>query len=277
MSTMATAASGRAPVLGVEGIGFWASGLPGLEALRAFLRAPDAAPEGQPPPRRPAPDMLPANERRRAPDTVLLALQAAQQACAMAARDPATLPSVFASCHGDLAITDAICATLARAPLELSPTRFHNSVHNAAAGYWTIASGCHAPATALSAHAGSFAQGLLEAAAQALVESTPVLLVGYDAASPAPLADVSPSEGLLALALVLSPPPSLSSAATACRLSLALESEAAPHYTGPLQQRLGGNAMASVLPLAEALALGRHGSLCLHAGPGSRLRLELAA
>ena len=26
----------------------------------------------------------------------------------------------------------------------MSPTRFHNSVHNAAVGYWTIATGCHA-------------------------------------------------------------------------------------------------------------------------------------
>src|SRR5690606_22989346 len=74
-----------APRLAIEGVGFWASGLPGFAALRGFLRdgtLPDAAPA------RPAPALLPANERRRAPDTVLLALDAAQQACAMAGRDP---------------------------------------------------------------------------------------------------------------------------------------------------------------------------------------------
>ena len=259
-----------APVLLVEGIGFWASGLPGLDALRGFLRA-GVLPEAPPP--RPAPALLPTNERRRAPDTVLLALEAAQAACAMAGRDPAALPSVFASCHGDLAITDHLCSTLARTPDQVSPIRFHNSVHNAAAGYWTIGTGCHAAATALSAHAGSFAQGLLEAAAQVLVEATPVLLVGYDAGAPGPLAEVSPSEGLLALAVVLGP--ARPDAQARRSLRLALEPGTAPAHAGAVQQRLGGNAMAAVLPLAEALALDARGPLLLHAGPGSRLRVEL--
>lgn len=257
----------------VEGLGFWASGLPGLEHLRAFLGDNGTdAPGGA---ARPAPALLPPNERRRAPDTVLLALQAAQAACSMAGRDPASLPSVFASCHGDLAITDAICATLATAPRELSPTRFHNSVHNAAAGYWTIASGCHAPATALSAHAGSFAQGLLEAAVQAMVEDTPVLLVGYDAAGPGPLAQVSPSRGLLAAALVLAPRHLAS--APGMELRVALEAQPAPPPAGALHQHLGGNAMAALLPLVEALALARSGPVWLHAGPGSRLRVDVTA
>ena len=38
-----------------------------------------------------------------------------------AGRDPATLPSVFASTHGDLTITDTICATLAADPRAMSP------------------------------------------------------------------------------------------------------------------------------------------------------------
>ncbi|MEJ0008028.1 MAG: beta-ketoacyl synthase chain length factor [Steroidobacteraceae bacterium] len=88
---------------------------------------------------RPQPSLLPPNERRRAPDTVAVALEVAQAACLNAGRDPAQLPTVFASTYGDLAITDYMCSTLARAPLTLSPTRFHNSVHNAASGYWSIA------------------------------------------------------------------------------------------------------------------------------------------
>ena len=77
--------------------------------------------------------------------------EVAAQACAMAARDAAALPCVFASTHGDLAITDYMCATLAGAPRELSPTKFHNSVHNAPAGYWTIATHCHAASNAVCA------------------------------------------------------------------------------------------------------------------------------
>src|SRR3546814_16767116 len=68
-----------------------------------------------------------------------------------AGRDPASLPSVFASTHGDLPIMDYMCATLASEPRTISPTKFHNSVHNAAAGYWTIGSGCMHARPAVSA------------------------------------------------------------------------------------------------------------------------------
>jgi hypothetical protein len=51
-------------------------------------------------------------------------------------------------------------------PLALSPTRFHHSVHNAASGYWAMASHSMAASTALSAFQNSFAAGLLEAATQ---------------------------------------------------------------------------------------------------------------
>ncbi len=95
---------------------------------------------------------------------------------------------MFASSHGDQSITDYMCATLAQAPTELSPIRFHNSVHNAAVGYWTIATGCHAPSTAVCAQRASFGAGLLEAASQVLAEQRPVLLVCSDIAGSGPLA-----------------------------------------------------------------------------------------
>ena len=143
-----SASTGPALAATVAGIGFWADGVPSWDDARAFA-AGGALPEGAP--KRPSPGLLAPNERRRAPGTVAVALEVAQAACAAAGRDPATLPSVFASTHGDLAITDYMCATLADAPAEISPTRFHNSVHNAAAGYWTIGTGCLRPATAVSA------------------------------------------------------------------------------------------------------------------------------
>src|SRR5580692_4610479 len=129
---------------------------------------------------RPQPAILPPNERRRALDTVAVALEVAQAACANAGRDPAQLPMVFASTYGDLAITDYMCSTLAKAPTTLSPTRFHNSVHNAAAGYWTIATGCREPYCALGAGVYTFATGLFAAAVQVCADQTDVLLVAYD-------------------------------------------------------------------------------------------------
>jgi ABC-type amino acid transport system permease subunit len=133
--------------------------LPGWDAAREILAGRAPAPTARA--TRPSPELLPANERRRAPDSVAIALHAALSACRHAQREPGSLRSVFTSMHGDLAITDYMCATLANDPKLVSPTRFHNSVHNAAAGYWSIAAGSTRPYTALSAGSLSFAAGHL--------------------------------------------------------------------------------------------------------------------
>ena len=254
----------------VEGVGFWGDGLPGFAALQAFLRDGSVDPAA---PARPVAQLLAPNERRRAPDTVALALAVAQEACAAAARDPALLPSVFASTHGELAITDYMCEALASAPASISPTRFHNSVHNAAAGYWTIGSGCHAPATALSAWGGSFAQGLVEAVATLRCERGPVLLVAYDACARGPLAAVSPSTGLLAAALVLAPADERDEGT---RLGLELLQGAATPCDDALSRRYAGNAMAPVLPLLALLGGDRSGEAIVASGPGQCMRIAIA-
>jgi hypothetical protein len=253
---------------GIEGIGFWADGLPSWPDACAFARD-GALPEDAPV--RPSPQLLAANERRRAPDTVALALEVALAACTAAGRDPATLPSVFASTHGDLGITDYMCATLASEPRSISPTKFHNSVHNAAAGYWTIGTGCHAPSTAISSYDASFAQGLLEALVQLAAGTEAVLLSAYDGHAPGPLATISRSSGLLGGALVLArtPRPGMP------RLRATLVDAAAPPSQGPLVERLRGNAMAPMLPLFQALASGED-LVFLHAGPSRTLRVEIA-
>lgn len=250
----------------LEGLGFWAPGLPTWEAAQAFARdgsRPDAAPA------RPSPQLLAPNKRRRAPDTVAVALDVALAACAMAGRDPAALPSVFASMHGDLAITDYMCATLVSDPTAISPTRFHNSVHNAAAGYWTIGAGAMAPATAISAYDATFAQGLLEALMQLQAGAEAVLLVAYDSTSTGPLAQVSPSQGLLGGGLVLS------RGGRGPRLSIALTDGEPDPATGPLAVHAAANAMAPMLPLFDALAAG-HPGCRLKAGPGRLLTVDLA-
>jgi hypothetical protein len=242
--------------------------MPGWDALRAVARG-EAVPASDAP-RRPAPELLPPNERRRAPDSVLLALEAAQAACRAAAADPAALSSIFASTHGDLGITDALCATLARDPTEVSPIRFHNSVHNAAAGYWTIGCGCRAPSTAISAYRATFAQGLLEAALQLQAGEPAVLLVAYDSASEGPLAAVSRSSGLFGLALVLS---RAAADAPVLRLTLGAQRDIAAE-AGPLHVALGANAMSPALDFAVLLAQGR-GRCSLEAGADAWLGVEL--
>lgn len=260
------------PSLVIEGIGAWAIGLPDWASMTAFARAETERQADAP--RRPAPSLLAANERRRAPDSVLLALQVAQAACEQAERAARDLPSVFTSTHGDLAITDYMCQTLASAPLDMSPTKFHNSVHNAAAGYWTIGTGCHQPATAISAYTGSFAQGLMEAALQIAEGAEAVLLVAYDGPAPGPLAPISSSEGLLGFGLVLSAADT-GARGNKPRISLHWHNTAAATRSpGPLPAALAGNAMAPAMIMAEALACG-HARCELPAGPAQSLSVEI--
>ena len=257
----------------IEGIGFWAPGLPSWEAAQAHVR--DGTPPGDP--GKPSPRLLAPNERRRAPPSVAVALEVALAACEAAGRDPASLPSVFASTHGDLAITDYMCATLADDPRSISPTKFHNSVHNAAAGYWTIGAGCVRPATALSAHRATFAQGLLEALAQLACGDEAVLLAAYDAEGAGPLGAVSESRGLLGGALVLSACPEADAGGVVAgtRLRATLVEGDAPERHGPLARHGAANAMAPMLPFFDALA-GLGDLALLHAGHGRTLRVEIA-
>lgn len=254
---------------GIAGIGFWTRGLPSWDAACAFIgdgRLPVD------PPARPSPQLLAPNERRRAPDTVAVALEVALAACVDAGRDPATLPAVFASTHGDLPITHYMCETLATDPRAISPTRFHNSVHNAAAGYWTIGAGAMTPATAISAYDASFAQGLLEAMVQLATGDEAVLLVGYDGHATGPLACTSRSTGLLGGALVLS----RDAVPGKPRLRVALSARHADGLPeqGALSRLLAGNAMLPMLPLFEALAR-QQAHAVLNAGPGKILSVEI--
>jgi len=241
------------PTLYIEGPAFWTPTLPGWDAARAAFRGEGAL--ADPPAKRPSPQVLAPAERRRAPDTVALALEVAAAAIAGADRNAADLPCVFTSAHGDLSINDYMCSTLASDPKMLSPTKFHNSVHNAAVGYWTIGTGCMAASNAVSAYGYSFAAGLLEAAVQCAADQTPVLLVGYDAPTVGALTSVTDSRGLLAVALVIAPE---RTARTVARLDWSLVGDAAGTATAPRSAAAATlkniNPMADALPLFEALA-----------------------
>ena len=254
----------------VDGIGFWTPGVPDWPSLQRVLEGGEAVAANAN--AKPSPNRLPPTERRRAPEPVLLASEAAGQACAMAGSDVSALACVFTSTHGDLAITDAMCATLAADPRELSPTRFHNSVHNAPAGYWTVATQCHAGATAISAAHASFAAGLLEAAIEVEADGEPVLLSAYDIAARGPLAEVAPSTLPFATAVVLSP---TRGAASLARLSLTMTPEpAAPIELPSPLAGLTGNPMAvQSLPLLIALAQAQPAAVALRAGAGTWLKI----
>ncbi len=141
--------------------------------------------------------LLPAAMRRRTSLTTRLAVTAATHACQRAAVEPRTMLSVFASVGGEIQVTDSLCRNLAAPDGIISPTQFHNSVHNTTVGYWTILHRCRQPSTAIAALDDTFAMGLLEAWNQVQLSSDPILLVCYDEEWPQYLA---PPTGKAALA-----------------------------------------------------------------------------
>lgn len=196
-----------------------------------------------------ASDLLPAAERRRTTETVKLAIAIGCEAMAHAGARPENTPSVFASSGGDGATVTAILEALASAEREVSPTRFHNSVHNAPSGYWSIATQSREASTSICAHDFSFAAGLLEAAGQALFEQRSVLLVSYDLPYPPALHATRPILGVFGNALVLTPHKTAHSLAT---LSIGMTRDGRPETTVP-QPEL--EALRSQNPAARALAL----------------------
>ena len=260
------------PTLFIESIAFWAPSLPGWDVARAAFRSEGGVVE--PPAARPAPELLAPIQRRRAPDTVVLALEVASQAALQAGQQAALMPSVFVSAHGDLAINDSMCKTLAEGPMLVSPTKFHNSVHNAASGYWTMGTGCMQASTALTAFEHSFAAGLLEAASQCAADDRAVLLVGYDIEASGALRSVTRSRGLLAAALVLAPVRSERSVA-ALGWSLRHGPERACTLRSEAARSLAHNAMFDAVPLLEALASNRAETLLMPLSPMLSLQIEI--
>lgn len=221
----------------------------------------------------PVPTLLPAAERRRTGRVVRLALAVALEASTRADTSPALLRSVFASSGGEGDNCHELCQALARQSREISPIRFTNSVHNAAAGYWGIATGAKLQSSVLCAYDGSFCAGLLETMTHVTVDGQPMLLVAYDAEYPAPLHAKRPLPDAFGVALVITPHRSPRSLA---RLALSLDNAAADAMIEPAFEamRLAIPA-ARCLPLLQLLASGIAGKTVLEYLDVSRVALQV--
>lgn len=260
----------------VDGIGVFGPGLDGWANGRAVLAGSQPYSAGALPPFDQS--VLPATERRRSGKSVKLAVDLAAQATQAAGIDPAEPAIVFASTSGDTEVLTDICAALATEDRLISPMRFHNSVHNAASGYWTIAVGSRQPTNALSLNQFTAAAGLLEAATQAVVEDTAVLLVIYDIPFPPPLAAAEPIRAVFGTSLLLRPRRSERSLA---RMDLAIRrapsAEPSTLADAELEALRSGVAAARTLPLLQLLAMGGDDSVVLEYLDGQQLNLAVTA
>lgn len=272
-----TAALDPGLVVQVRGVGLLGPGLADWASGQALLRQPADwvnAATVVPPPLR-----LPAAERRRAGIIVKLSLTVADQACAESGVDLHTLATVFTASTGDASNCHALCEALATTERLVSPTRFTNSVHNASAGYWHIATQSRAPSTSLCGFDASLGAGLLEAAAQAVSLQRPVLLVAADVPYPEPLHSLRPLPDALGLALLLAPPSAVPAGpGRTLRLQLR-QTEAPPSSCGHagLDALREAIPAARGLPLLQALARQAPASLVLAYLDGLRLEVSLDA
>jgi len=218
------------------------------------------------------PQLLPANERRRITPYIKLALQVADEANI----NGQALHAVFASSNGDLDITDHICNSLTFEPKLISPTKFHNSVHNAPSGYWAIAAKSAAASTSISTGDSSFSSGLLEAVTQVLSQQQDVLYIAYDYPANNPLFKCTDITQPFATAFVLS----LNKTETSYgSIKLEIKNDKKNKnlcLNTSLNELQKSNPIAESLPLLEALLLKKSMMLYLPHLNHSKLKIEVS-
>jgi hypothetical protein len=267
----ATLTSVGSATVWIEAVGIAAPGLPSWEAAQAVLRGAEPYVPTELPPH--APQLLPPNERRRATPTVRIAFQAAEDAIRGTSLEPANLATVFASSDADLNIIHRIATALTQTPRLVSPTDFHNSVHNAAAGYWSIAVGARAPSSTISAYDFSFAAGLEEACNLVRIDDLDTLLVAFDLPPPQPLFAKRPIGCMAAVALVLTQARTANSLAS---LGCAhVQESTSVSFTPALEALRRANPATAALPLFERLARRHSGRIVLPRAENAGLAVQL--
>ena len=245
----------------VLGIGAWGPGFNNWSDLSNLLAGRSIELEKT---KGPKPEVIPANERRRAPLPVRLAVESSWQACQNAAIDPSQLASVFVSGLGDTQLTDYMCRTLAGDNKVLSPTKFHNSVHNAAAGYWTISTGCMQAANSVAGFEQSISLTLMDGVIQSNAEQRPILITVYDAPSSSVLRDLLHNDVAFSASIIVAPVDS-TSAQPAYSSVLIEEQSSWPDLASneALEHCYSVNPAAKILPLLKMVTQDNNKDLCL--------------
>lgn len=182
------------------GVGHWSERLPSVGALV----------EGRPldaPLEAPAAKLLPGRLRRRASRVTRLCAEVLDQAVGPLAGAEAPLRPriVAASAWGEIQITVDLLGAIARDEL-LSPTAFHNSVHNAALGYLSIATANERPSVAIAAGDFGVAMGALESIAAVVDDGGACVFIAVEERVPAPFCAADDERPSVAMAWVLAPP-----------------------------------------------------------------------
>lgn len=192
----------------LRGVGLWTPGHPSFASWVDAGMPDDFDPPAGQPPGKPDADLLHPRLRRRTSLLTRMIVTALAEAAGRGGAAHEQTRYVVVSSWGEIETTVDLLAQLAVPSGPISPTAFHNSVHNTATGYLSIASGNHWPSTALAAGPHALEIGLLEACCGLRSPEGPgdVLLIIAEERLPVPFArdDADPS---FALALHLAREP----------------------------------------------------------------------
>lgn len=236
----------------MTGVGLWTPGYASAEAWCCH--------GGDPTLEQPRAGLLEGALRRRSTRLTRMGVEVLEQALGQAGCDPATVPSVWATSHGEHSVAIKILEMMWRGEGRLSPMQFHNSVHNTASGYASIACGNSAPSTTLTGGAELVASSLLEAICRLHQRAEHVVVVLADEPLLPPF-DRADSTSPLALAFCLSARPERAMAV----LSDLRRDGVAPVEAAPPFAALH---VAAALPLLEGVVCRRGGTVPLELANG---------
>jgi len=218
---------------------------------------------------------LPLTESRRINETSRLACLAAHDALVSCPEGAiAAMPAIFTSSDGDGAVLSQMLRSLAHCDVSMSPTAFHNSVYNAPAGYYSIATRSTAPSTTVCADESSFAAAMLEAYAQANLTAGPVLVVAVDVPFPEPIRALGLSDAAFACAIVHEGANADTNPPRIARWAI-VDGNPTTHGADPISKAFGNNAAAAALPLLRAFARGEPAYISLPYLDSTWLELEV--
>ena len=238
----------RSASLAIElrAVGVWT---PGFADAAAWARREVDGPGEQAAAKDPRAELLPPMLRRRTSLLTRMAAEVAAQAIHGGGLDPAAVTVIYGSVYGEIRTTLELLAALLTPDAPLSPTKFHNSVHNTAAGYVSIAAHNHGGNAAITAGRATLALGVLECAGLIASGDEPAVLVIAEEPLPEPLA-AGRVYAPLAVAFALCRPGSRDMSGRTCRLRQGSRDEA--DASRKLPPSLSDSPCAPALLLAEA-------------------------
>jgi hypothetical protein len=201
----------------------------------------------------------------------------ATEAVTNAGADPATLATVFASSLGDGEVMNKMCLAITDPNRSVSPTIFHNSVHNAPAGYWHIATGTMNRSNSIAGLDHTFTAGLIEAVTTTLIEKVDTLFVAYDMVTPHPLCQGKTADHPFAVALVISANGDNKTMGATLAYNPQGHDAVVTTLPEPIESIRTGNPASLSLPLLHAIATGATSPVIIAAPAGRQILVTLDA